>query len=136
VTPVKYLLDTDMLSFIAREASAPLMERVHTVAQSDLAISVVTRGEAEFGLAARPPKRVTLDRMRALLHMLPTLALSETAVPHYVALRRKLERSGTPIGANDMWIAAHALSDGMTLVTNNEREFRRVPGLQIENWLR
>jgi len=133
---MRFLLDTDTLSFIARDASPALMQRVGAIAQADLGISVVTRGEAEFGLAARPPKRATLNRMRALMDTLPTLALAADAIAHYVALRRKLEAGGTPIGANDMWIAAHALSQGMTLVTNNEREFRRVPGLQIENWLR
>jgi tRNA(fMet)-specific endonuclease VapC len=132
---VKYLLDTDILSFIAREASPALMERVHTVRHADLCISVVTRGEAEFGIAAKPPNRLTLQRMRGLLDHVPTLPLLDEAVEHYVSLRRHLESGGRPIGANDMWIAAHALSRGLILVTNNEREFKRVPRLTVENWL-
>ncbi len=132
---MKYLLDTDILSYIAREASPPLMARVHTIRHADLCISVVTRGEAEFGIAARPPNRLTLQRMRGLLDHVPTLPLQEEAIAHYVALRRHLESAGQPIGSNDMWIAAHALSRGLILVTNNEREFKRVPRLDVENWL-
>jgi tRNA(fMet)-specific endonuclease VapC len=133
---VKYLLDTDMLSFIAKEASAVLMERVNTVSHADLCISVVTRGEAEYGLASRPPKRPTLLRMRGLLDHLPTLPLEAQAVAHYVKLRMHLQDRGQTIGSNDMWIAAHGLCRGLVLVTNNEREFSRVPSLLIENWLR
>jgi tRNA(fMet)-specific endonuclease VapC len=132
---VKYLLDTDTLSFIARQANAALMERVNTVRHTDLCISVVTRGEAEFGLAAKPPKRLTLQRMRGLLDNVPTLPLQEEEITHYVALRRHLESTGRPIGSNDMWIAAHGLARDLILVTNNEREFTRVPGLKVENWL-
>jgi tRNA(fMet)-specific endonuclease VapC len=133
---VRYLLDTDTLSLIAREANEVLSARINIVAPSALCISVVTRAEAEFGLAKRRPKRSTFERMRALLDTLPTLPLTEQVLPHYIAARDELERRGTPIGVNDLWIAAHALSDALTLVTNNEREFRRVPGLKMENWLR
>jgi tRNA(fMet)-specific endonuclease VapC len=132
---VKYLLDTDILSFIAREASPALMERVRTVRHADLCISVVTRGEAEFGIAAKPLNRLTLQRMRGLLEHVPTLPLLDEAVGHYVTLRQHLQHSGLPIGSNDMWIAAHALSRGLILVTNNEGEFKRVPQLTVENWL-
>lgn len=133
---MKYLLDTDILSFIARQSSPVLMERVNAVRHADLRISIITRGEAEFGIAARPPSRPTLQRMRGLLDHVPTLPLAEDAVSHYVALRRHLESAGRPIGASDMWIAAHSLSHDLILVTDNEREFSRVPGLKIENWLR
>jgi tRNA(fMet)-specific endonuclease VapC len=133
---VNFLLDTDMLSLIARDASKALAQRVDGVSPDALGISVVTRGEAEFGLAKHRPKRSTLERMRLLLATLPTLPLTERAVPHFIAVRAELERRGTPIGVNDLWIAAHALADALTLVTHNEREFARVPGLKIENWLR
>ena len=133
---MRFLLDTDILSLIARDASQALAERVNAVSPEALGISVVTRGEAEFGLVKHRPKRLTLDRMRLLLATVPTLPLTERALPHYITARAELARRGTPIGANDLWIAAHALGDALTLVTNNEREFRRVPGLKIENWLR
>ena len=133
---MRYLLDTDTLSLIARDASEVLADRVNGVSPDVLGISVVTRGEAEFGLAKSRPKRLTYERMRLLLATVPTLPLTERALPHYIAARNELERRGTPIGVNDLWIAAHALGDALTLVTNNEREFRRIPGLVIENWLR
>jgi tRNA(fMet)-specific endonuclease VapC len=133
---MRFLLDTDILSMIARNASAALAERIDEVSPTALAISVITRGEAEFGLAKRRPRRATIERMRVLLAELPTLPLTEQALPHYVWARADLERRGTPIGTNDLWTAALALSGSLTLVTNNERDFGRVPGLKIENWLR
>lgn len=133
---MKYLLDTNTFSYIAREASVALMDKVSRVAPDELAISVISRGEIEYGLAANAPKRGTLDRSLALLALITTLDLPAAAVPRYRDLRVHLKRKGTPIGSNDMWIAAHALAEGMTVVTNNEREFERVPGLKIENWLR
>jgi tRNA(fMet)-specific endonuclease VapC len=133
---VRYLLDTDILSLIARDASEPLARRMEAVSPEDLGISIITRGEAEFGLVKRQPKRETLERMRLMLSGLATLPLTERVLHHYVAARAELERCGTPIGVNDLWIAAHALGESLTLVTNNEREYRRIPGLKIENWLR
>jgi tRNA(fMet)-specific endonuclease VapC len=131
---VKYLLDTDILSYVARESHAGLLDRMRLVAPQDLTISVITRAEVEFGLRSHPPRRLTLERMTALLHEIVTLALPEHAATHHCSLRLALQRAGTPIGANDQWIAAHALALGLTVVTNNDREFRRVPGLKVENW--
>ena len=74
------------------------------------------------------------ERLRELVHFLPAVALPETAAETYGALRADLESKGEMIGNNDLWIAAHALAAGLTLITNNEREFRRVRGLKIQNW--
>jgi tRNA(fMet)-specific endonuclease VapC len=71
---------------------------------------------------------------KALLARLPVTLLPNDTASEYARIRADLERSGTPIGANDLWIAAHARAAGLTLVSNNEREFRRVPGLAVENW--
>ena len=133
---MRFLLDTDILSLIARNASEALAQRVDAVSPEALGISIITRCEAEFGLAKQPARRETHERMRMLLGALPTLALSERALPHYIATRAELERCGTPIGVNELWIAAHALGDDLILVTNNEHEFKRIRGLKIENWLR
>ena len=133
---MKYLLDTDTFSHIAREASVALMTKVRSVALGELAVSVISRGEIEYGLAANAPKRDTLERSLALLGLMTTLDLPAAAAPRYRDLRVHLKRQGTPIGPNDMWIAAHALAQDLTVVTNNEREFTRVPGLKVENWLR
>lgn len=133
---MKYLLDTDTFSFAARDASALLTARFRGTAPQDLALSVISRGEIEFGLAANAPKRFTLERTLALLEALATLPLVPAVARHYRDLRVHLHKRGTPIGGNDMWIAAHALSEGLIVVTNNEREFRLVPGLIVENWMR
>jgi tRNA(fMet)-specific endonuclease VapC len=133
---VKFLLDTDTLSYVAREANPILMARFRNVSPDDLALSVVTRGEIEFGLRANPPRAVTQKRVRGLLQSMPTLALSPNVAEHYSRVRHELAKMGKPISVNDMWIAAHALAEDRTIVTNNEREYARVPGLRVENWLR
>jgi tRNA(fMet)-specific endonuclease VapC len=85
-----------------------------------------------------PPKRphgaAALAQLRELLDLLPVLALPETAAEAYGAMRAELQSKGEMIGNNDLWIAAHALAAGLTLVTNNEKEFRRVRGLKVQNW--
>jgi tRNA(fMet)-specific endonuclease VapC len=133
---VKYLLDTDTFSFIAREASPELMDKVREIPPDALALSVISRGEIEFGLAANAPKRKTLERSMALLGLIATAPLPAAAAAQYRELRVYLQKKGSPIGGNDMWIAAHALAEQWTVVSNNDREFRRVPGLRVENWLR
>jgi tRNA(fMet)-specific endonuclease VapC len=133
---MNYLIDTDIFSFIAREASEVLMQRISGVSPDDLALSVISHGEIAFGLAANAPKRRTRDRSLALLDAIATLPLPASAALCYRDLRAHLHKRGTPIGPNDMWIAAHALVEDRTLVTNNEREFTRVPGLRVENWMR
>jgi tRNA(fMet)-specific endonuclease VapC len=133
---VKYLLDSDVISFVAREANAALTGRVRSSSPDELAVSVVTRGEVEFGLLSRKPNRLTEHRMRGLLAGMPTLALNADAALHYARIRVALAQAGTPIGPNDLWIAAQALAIGLIVVTNNLREYQRVPGLMVENWLR
>jgi tRNA(fMet)-specific endonuclease VapC len=98
----------------------------------DWAIPIVWRGELEFGLLRRPVRRDIAERMRGLLQQIPTLTLPPGTADHCAAARHERERSGQPIGANDLWIATHDL----TVVTGNTREFTRVPGLRVENWLR
>lgn len=97
-------------------------------------MSAVTYGELIFGVARS--SRVVQGRaaLSKITNLVPVLPLPEQAGEHYGQLRFDLERRGENIGSNDLWIAAHALASGLTLVTNNEREFRRVRGLKIENW--
>ena len=133
---MKYLLDTDTLSFVARGESLALTQRFLQSPTQDLAISVVSRGEAEFGLRGAKVRRETEGRMRALLASLECLPLSEDVALEYGEIRSSLQRAGTPIGHNDMWIAAHARCLGLTVVTHNTREFGRVPRLAVEDWLR
>ena len=131
-----YLLDTDVFSAIARDLQPKLAARVAVAGPGALAVSIITEGEVRYGIAHGALPARLAARIEALLAQLPCLPLPRTAVHHYATLRAHLRQQGTPIGPNDLWIAAHALAEGLTLVSGNEREFRRVPGLQVENWLR
>ncbi len=121
---------------MARAASPTLMTRAAQAKLDDLAVSIVSRGEIEFGLVRRPVRRDIAERLHGLLQEIPTLTLPPGAANHYANARHALELAGMPIGSNDLWIAAHALADERIVVTANEREFSRVPGLRVENWLR
>ena len=128
-----FLLDANLLSEIAQNPGGQAARRFE--ASYDLcATSIIVAAEIRFGIAKRPDVRGSI-RSAALLERLPVLPLESPAERHYGELRAELERRGTPIGANDMLIAAHALALDCTLATANEREFRRVLGLRVENWL-
>lgn len=133
---MSYLLDTDTFSAIVKQRSAYAADRLQRVASGGLAVSIVTLGEVRFGIALKPPKADVLRRIEALAGVVRVLPLGIEVVPHYARLRTFLQRQGTPIGPNDMWLAAQALAADLTLVTGNEREFARVPTLRAENWMR
>jgi tRNA(fMet)-specific endonuclease VapC len=129
-----HMLDTNICIYVLKDHSAAMRRKFRVC--GDLCISVVTWAELCFGVengtpALRESRWAQLD---AFTRLLPTLPLDEDAGRHYGRLRAHLKRKGAPIGNNDLFIAAHALSTGSILVTNNEREFKRVPGLIVENW--
>lgn len=132
---MNYLLDTDTFSMIAKQRSDAAERKLRALADGDVAISVITWAEVQFGLELSPLHARVLHRIDALSRVVRTLSLGVDVVPHYARLRALLHRKGTPIGPNDTWLAAHALSADLTLVTGNECEFRRVPKLRVENWL-
>ncbi len=132
-----YLLHTNIVSYFLRGNSPTLNERILSSTPEELAISAISAGELRYGLHRLPRSRrfaVLARQLDALLSAIPVQALPADAARHYGIARAQLEAAGTPIGGNDLWIAAHALALGMTLVTNNTREFARVPGLKLENW--
>lgn len=132
-----YLLDTNTVSYFLRDHSPSLSSRLMGTAPEALAISVITAGELRFGVKRLGPgQRATAlgQRLEQILEAFATLALPPEAGEHYAATRAHLAAQGTPIGGNDLWIAAHALAGNMTLITNNLREFERVPGLRVEDW--
>jgi tRNA(fMet)-specific endonuclease VapC len=135
---MKYLLDTNIVSYFLRDASPALTQRILDSTPDTLAISIISAGELRYGLSKlSPSKRATelTHHLNALLTAINVLPLPSNAAQHYGSTRAQLEISGTPIGGNDLWIASHALAQNMTLVTNNIREFERVPGLRVENWI-
>ena len=131
---VRYLLDSDICIYVMKQRS-PALVRLLDRRAAQCALSIVVYGERCFGLAQSSRRDDAAAYLAALLEVLPVLALPLEAAAHYGEIRAKLERAGRPIGANDTWIAAHARAENLTLVTNNEREFGRVPGLRVENWM-
>jgi tRNA(fMet)-specific endonuclease VapC len=129
-----FLLDTNIISHIIREPKGPAARRLTHHQAGEVITSIIVAGEVLFGLM-RKAATVQQARLEALLTRVPAAPFAEPAERRYAELRWQLEQRGSPIGANDMLIAAHALALDCTLVTANEREFRRVPGLKVENWL-
>lgn len=131
---MKYLLDTDTFSELVKGLNATVVERMSSVQISDIALSVVTRGEIAFGVQLKAPKSIVRQRLDRLLETIATLPITSDIADHYGELRARLHQQGTPIGPNDMWIAGHARALGLTLVSNNIKEFSRVPRLKLESW--
>jgi len=134
LTKIDYLLDANSLSEIVKNPRGSVARRVRQVGASRVGTSIIAAAEARFGYHKRGAARLTTI-VEAVLDLLTVAPLEDPADFRYAELRTMLERAGTPIGANDMLIAAHALALDCTLVTANEDEFRRVPGLRVENWL-
>src|SRR5271165_117858 len=130
----RYLLDTNICIYIRQRRPETVLRRFRKLHPGEAALSVITYGELLYGAAKSTQRPAALEQLRELIGFLPALPLPETAAEAYGAIRAQLEVKGELIGNNDLWIAAHALAAELTLVTNNEREFRRVRGLRIENW--
>jgi len=130
----RYLLDTDICIYLRRRQSAATVARFEKLEPGDAAISVITHGELAYGAFKNPNPQPRLAWLSRLTAFVPVLPLPEGAGEIYGELRGTLETDGQTIGNNDLWIAAHARASGLVLVTNNEREFKRVAGLKIENW--
>jgi tRNA(fMet)-specific endonuclease VapC len=132
---VKYLLDANVISALVASPQGKVAERVAAVGERNVMTSIVVSAEVEFGVR----KRGSPELARKVANVMRRLYVAPLAPPadtRYAALRLDLERRGELIGPNDMLIAAHAAALHATLVTDNEREFSRVRGLMVENWLR
>jgi tRNA(fMet)-specific endonuclease VapC len=132
----RYMLDTNICIYIIRHKPIEVQKRFEKLKAGEAALSVITFGELHFGAAKSQQRETVIAMLDELTAFLPVLALPEIASREYGTLRALLEAKGQPIGNNDLWIAAHAKSIDMTLVTNNEREFKRIPGLKLENWVK
>jgi tRNA(fMet)-specific endonuclease VapC len=134
VVGLRYLLDTNILSSLIRQPKGPVAATLVRRGYGAVCTSLVVAAELRFGARKLGSKALT-RKVDDLLASLPVLSLDAGADHTYAEIRRQLEQAGTPIGPNDLLIAAHALASGFTLVTDNAEEFRRVDGLQVENWL-
>jgi tRNA(fMet)-specific endonuclease VapC len=130
----RFMLDTDTCSYIMKRSHAPLLARLHRVPVADVCMSVVTRAELMYGVEVSPRRAEDLAALAAFLPYVETMDFTSDAALHYAEIRADLKRRGGVIGANDLFIAAHARALGLTLVTNNTVEFTRVRGLAVANW--
>ena len=132
---VRYLLDTNICIYIAKGQPLAVRARFDQHTLHDLAMSIVTLGELRFGAEKSQARDRALATIEQLMQVIPACSLPLAAGEHYGQIRATLQRQGQPIGNNDLWLAAHARAEGWILVSNNTREFERVPGLQLENWI-
>jgi tRNA(fMet)-specific endonuclease VapC len=127
-----FMLDTDISSYIIRRRPATLVEKFEKYAET-LSVSVITAAELRFGAEKAGRPKLT-ELVEAYLERLAILDWTDEVTGHYARIRSELERSGKPIGNMDLLIASHAVSQRMTLVTNNIKHFSSVPGLKVEVW--
>lgn len=130
----RFMLDTDTCSYIMKRSHPQVLKRLQSVPVDDVCMSVVTRAELLYGVEVSPRRAHDAAALAAFLPYVEAVDLDETAALHYADIRADLKRRGAMIGANDLFIAAHARALGMALVTNNTDEFERVARLKIENW--
>ncbi len=129
-----YMLDTDRSSYIMKRSHDSVLRRLQKVPVGDVCISAITKSELMYGVQASPRRQQDQAALDAYLRHVVVLDYPDQAALHYAQIRADLKLRGTMIGANDLLIAAHARCLGLTLVTNNTREFGRVQRLDIENW--
>ena len=130
----RYMLDNDTCSYVMKRSNDAVLTRLQDVPVSDVCISVITKSELLFGVELSPRRGQDEVALNAFLGYVEVLDFPDKAASDYAKIRADLKTRGTMIGANDLFIAAHARSLGLTLVTNNTDEFRRVQNLTIENW--
>jgi len=133
---LRYLLDTNICIYIARHRPEEVLERFDRLQPGEVAMSTITYGELCYGACKSRHRGEAQKILRELAQIIPVLAIGPEVSDRYGDIRAELERLGRVIGNNDLWIAAHAVALGVPLVTNNEREFVRVPGLTVRNWVK
>jgi len=131
---MRYLLDTNAVSDMISNPEGRIAERVASLEAGSVCTSVIVAAELRFGAEKRKSARLT-SRVERMLGSMAVLAFEAPADVAYGRIRAALERAGRPNGGNDLFIAAHAVAEGCVLVTANVREFARVDGLVVENWL-
>ena len=132
-----YLLDTNILIYLIKKKPPQVAERIDALSEADqLAMSFVTWAELRQGAAGSTRRVAVEQQLERLALQVPVLFPQGPEIcEHYAEQATALKRAGTPIGANDLWIACHALAEGATVVTNNQREFQRITGLPLVNWV-
>ena len=132
---MKYMLDTNIVIYLIKKQPESVLQKLQEYDPSDFCISSITLAEMEYGIAKSTRPEKNQAALSAFLSNIDILPFDDRAAVDYGDIRASLEKKGTPIGPNDMLIAAHARSLGLTIVTNNVKEFRRVDGLMLYNWV-
>ena len=132
---MRFLLDTNVMSDLIRNPQGRIAERIKVVGEANVCTSIVVAAELRYGATRKASSKLTAQ-VEAVLGAIDTLAFDAPGDEIYRSIRVQLESAGTPIGGNDLIIAAQAIAFDITLVTDNDREFSRIDGLRIENWLR
>lgn len=132
----RFMLDTDTCAYIMKRSHPSVLERLQAVPVGDVCMSVVTKAELLYGVQISPRRAQDDAALAAFLPYVEVRDLTDDAATHYAEIRADLKTRGVMIGANDLFIAAHARAMGLTLVTNNEAEFQRVRDLSLDNWTR
>ena len=129
-----FMLDTDICSFVMKRSNEALLNKLAGVPLAQICMSVVTKAELLFGVRVSPDPARDSRALDGLLTYVEVLESPEGSAEHYANIRADLKGRGEMIGTNDLFIAAHARSLGLTLITNNTQEFSRVAGLAFDNW--
>jgi tRNA(fMet)-specific endonuclease VapC len=130
----RYMLDTDTCSYILKRSNDAVLKRLRRIPIDEVCVSVITKSELLYGAEVSPRRKTDSMAVDAFLRHVAVLDFPDSASIHYAQIRADLKKRGMMIGANDLFIAAHARSADMILVTNNVGEFKRVRNLTIENW--
>jgi tRNA(fMet)-specific endonuclease VapC len=131
---LRYLLDSDVFSLMVSGRDVALNQRMSTLAQGEATLSVITTGEFYYGVAHQPISALRNQRAQRLIDFFGVQPLTADSAQTYGDIRADLRAKGTPIGPNDLWLAAQAKAHGLIMVTRNGREFKRVSGLKVEGW--
>jgi tRNA(fMet)-specific endonuclease VapC len=131
----QFLLDTNICIYIAKQKPLSVLKKFEQLVVGQVAMSTITYGELQFGAQKSHHPRKTMKVLEELISLISPLPMPIETGKIYGEIRSKLEKQGMPIGNNDLWIAAHALAIDVVLVTNNDKEFRRIPHLKVENWV-
>jgi len=131
---IRYLLDTNLCIHIAKYNPSGVRARFERYTAEELAMSAITLGELRHGAEKSQAPATASSAIDQLTSAIRVMEIGDAVAAQYGKIRARLELAGQIIGNNDLWIAAHALAEGWILVTNHEREFKRVAGLKIENW--
>jgi tRNA(fMet)-specific endonuclease VapC len=132
----RFLLDTNICIYIRRQRPPAALARFQRLKPGEAVLSVITYGELVYGAEKSQFREQAMMQLAELAGLMRVMDLPSQAGQLYGTIRAALEAKGETIGNNDLWIAAHAKAAGLTLVTNNEREFRRIEGLKVQNWVR